>query len=235
VVRQATSGISPMNTERVFIIIVVAGGLLTFLLTVALALLHCGRALISANGRPHLADVVAPGAGECVGHTWAASIRLDGFAQNEWTQPDADMAKRNRTRALRLCYPKRMKHLLIAVPLFFISTLAAAQEAPMSVTFSFGSAKDHCTGYFESPEIRLQNVPAAATSATITLTQKGREMGGQEVPLPRSRIVPAGAVNSMGPCNPGVYRYDVTVKSSLGQDLATAGQSRTFPRDEMVE
>lgn len=104
----------------------------------------------------------------------------------------------------------------------------------MTLNFSFRASKG-CTGFFENPEIRLQDVPPGATSIRVLLTQKDAELGGQEVPLPRNGILPAGAVRTFGPCNAGVYKYSVTVKSAAGQILAKAQQSRSFPSDEVAE
>jgi len=127
------------------------------------------------------------------------------------------------------------KYLLLLALLSACASAAAEAPAPMSMTFSFHAAKDPCTGYFQSPEIRLRDVPAGATSVRVILTQKGTELGGQEVALSMTRIVPAGAIHTFGPCKPGAYTYTATVKSSLGQILSEARQSRLFPGDEIVE
>jgi len=127
------------------------------------------------------------------------------------------------------------KYLLLLALLSACASAAAEAPAPMSMTFSFHAAKDPCTGYFQSPEIRLRDVPAGATSVRVILTQKGTELGGQEVALSMTRIVPTGAIHTFGPCKPGAYTYTATVKSSLGQILSEARQSRLFPGDEIVE
>ncbi len=105
----------------------------------------------------------------------------------------------------------------------------------MSVDFSFRGSKDRCTGYFESPKMRLRNVPEGAASARLALSEKGTEMGGQDVAFPTTGVIPTGAIRTFGPCNPGVYTYRVTVKSRSGQILARAEQSRTVPSDELVK
>ena len=104
----------------------------------------------------------------------------------------------------------------------------------MSMTFSFHAAKDPCTGYFQSPEILLRDVPAGATSVRVTLTQKGTELGGQEVALSMTRIVPTGAIHTFGPCKPGAYTYTATVKSSLGQILQKLGSRDCFPATRLL-
>lgn len=128
-----------------------------------------------------------------------------------------------------------MKYAFLLALLPTCASAAAEAPAPMSMSFSFREAKDPCTGYFQSPEIRLRDVPAEAASVRITLTQKGSELGGQEVPLSTTRIVPAGAIHMFGPCKPGAHTYTATVKSSLGQILSEARQSRLFPGDEIVQ
>jgi hypothetical protein len=132
--------------------------------------------------------------------------------------------------------PTDMRYLLIQVFLLFACSSANAQNgAPMSVDFSFLGSKDRCTGYFESPEMRLHNVPKGARSARLALSEKGTDMGGQDVVLPSNGLLPTGTVRTFGPCNPGVYTYSVTVKSESGQILARAEQSRTVPNDEIVK
>jgi hypothetical protein len=111
--------------------------------------------------------------------------------------------------------------------------VAFEPAAPMSITFSFRQPKDACTGYFQSPEIRLQNVPPGAALVRITLTQKDSELGGQEVPLSVNHIVPVGAIHTQGPCNPGIYTYSAIVSNSIGHILAKATLSREFPSDEI--
>jgi len=81
------------------------------------------------------------------------------------------------------------------------------------MSFSFLSSRP-CVSLFDNPEIRLKDVPQGAASILVQLTQADQEYGGQEVPLPKNGILPAGALRTFGPCNPGVYQYEVTVKSA---------------------
>ena len=98
------------------------------------------------------------------------------------------------------------------------------------MSFSFLNSRP-CISLFDNPEIRLKDVPQGAASILVQLTQADQEYGGQEVPLPKNGILPAGALRTFGPCNPGVYQYEVTVKSIAGEVLGRARQSRTFPDD----
>ena len=102
--------------------------------------------------------------------------------------------------------------------------------AGMTMSFSFLNSRP-CISLFDNPEIRLKDVPQGAASILVQLTQADQEYGGQEVPLPKNGILPAGALRTFGPCNPGVYQYEVTVKSIAGEVLGRARQSRTFPDD----
>lgn len=102
--------------------------------------------------------------------------------------------------------------------------------AGMTMSFSFLGSRP-CVSLFDNPEIRLKDVPQGAASILVQLTQANREYGGQEVRLPKNGILPAGALRTFGPCNPGVYQYEVTVKSIAGEVLGRARQSRTFPDD----
>lgn len=102
--------------------------------------------------------------------------------------------------------------------------------AGMTMSFSFLNSRP-CISLFDNPEIRLKDVPQGAASILVQLTQADQEYGGQEVPLPKNGILPAGALRTFGPCNPGVYQYEVTVKSAAGEVLGRARQSHTFPDD----
>ncbi|MDA9412880.1 hypothetical protein XH98_04665 [Bradyrhizobium sp. CCBAU 51745] len=103
-------------------------------------------------------------------------------------------------------------------------------SAGMTMSFSFLTSRP-CVSLFENPEIRLKDVPQGAASILVQLTQADHEYGGQEVLLPKNGILPAGALRTFGPCNPGVYQYEVTVKSAAGEVLGRARQSRSFPDD----
>lgn len=109
-----------------------------------------------------------------------------------------------------------------------ISPPAAAR---MTMSFSF-LRSERCISLFDNPELRLKDVPQGAASILVLFSQADREYGGQEVPLPKNGILPAGALRTFAPCNPGVYQYEVTVKSAAGEILAKARQSRSFPDDQ---
>jgi hypothetical protein len=113
-----------------------------------------------------------------------------------------------------------------------ISPEGAPQQ--MTVSFSFRGTSA-CNGSFESPELRLKDVPSGATWILVHFAQRGTELGGQEVPLPRNGILPAGSIRTWAPCNPDTYSYSVAVKSAAGLILAKAQQSRSFPSDKIAD
>jgi hypothetical protein len=116
----------------------------------------------------------------------------------------------------------------------FASWLAVCHPAsadPMTVEFSWQGAHG-CVTLFPNPEIRLRNVPAGATSMSLTLTQGAREMGGQDVPVPRNGILPSGAIRTFGPCKPGLYEWTAVAKSPTGQVLSEAHQAQFYPARE---
>lgn len=106
-----------------------------------------------------------------------------------------------------------------------------ASADPMALEFSWHGAHG-CVTLFPNPEIRLRNVPAGATSISLTLRQGAREMGGQDVPVPDKGILPFGTIRTFGPCNPGLYEWTALAKSSTGQVLSEAHQARFYPADE---
>jgi hypothetical protein len=101
----------------------------------------------------------------------------------------------------------------------------------MTLDFSWRGAHG-CITLFPNPEMRLRNIPAGAISMTLTLAQGTREMGGQNVQVPGSGVVPSGTIRTFGPCKPGLYEWTAIVKSSTGQVLSEAHQARFYPEDE---
>jgi hypothetical protein len=118
----------------------------------------------------------------------------------------------------------------------FVLSLAVCDPAsadPMTLDFSWHGAHG-CVTLFPNPEIRLRNIPVDATSLSLTLMQGPREMGGQDIPIPRNGILPFGAIRTFGPCNPGFYQWTALVRSSTGQVLSEAHLARFYPTDELA-
>lgn len=116
---------------------------------------------------------------------------------------------------------------LAAFATLFAGPLAASE--PFAISFSFKGTTG-CKTLFPNPEIRLQNLPAGGSRVLIRLRgDKGWELGGQEITLPASGTVPAGAIHTFAPCNPGLFSYQVTVKSATGGTIGEAEASRLFP------
>ncbi|UQR65480.1 MULTISPECIES: hypothetical protein [Bradyrhizobium] len=125
-----------------------------------------------------------------------------------------------------------MRAVVVAVALL-LAVCHPASADPMTLDFSWRGAHG-CVTLFPNPEIRLRNIPAGATSMTLTLAEGAREMGGQNVPVPSNGVVPSGTIRTFGPCKPGLYEWTALVKSSTGQVLSEAHQARFYPADETV-
>ncbi|MGY8662675.1 hypothetical protein Q3C01_09935 [Bradyrhizobium sp. UFLA05-109] len=110
---------------------------------------------------------------------------------------------------------------------------SVAADPMMIIDFSWQGTTG-CVTLFPNPEIRLRNVPADAKLLLLTLTQGAREMGGEEVPMPASGVVPAGSIRTFGPCRPDVYQWTAVAKSATGRLLAEARQARFYPTDELA-
>lgn len=121
--------------------------------------------------------------------------------------------------------------IVVAVFALLLALCHPASADPMTLDFSWGGTRG-CITLFPNPEIRLSNVPVGATSMSLTLAQGTREMGGQDVPVPRNGVVPSGTVRTFGPCKPGMYEWTALAKSSTGQVLSEAHQTRFYPADE---
>lgn len=122
-----------------------------------------------------------------------------------------------------------MRVVVAALALWLVCQPASAD--PMTLDFSWRGAHG-CITLFPNPEMRLRNIPAGATSMTLTLAQGTREMGGQNVPIPGNGVVPSGTIRTFGPCKPGLYEWTALVKSSTGQVLSEARQAGFYPADE---
>lgn len=120
---------------------------------------------------------------------------------------------------------------VVAAPALLLALCHPASADPMTLDFSWRGARG-CITLFPNPEMRLRNIPAGATSMTLTLAQGTREMGGQDVPVPGNGVLPSGTIRTFGPCKPGLYEWTALVKSSTGQVLSEARQARFYPADE---
>lgn len=102
--------------------------------------------------------------------------------------------------------------------------------ADSSTTFDFTFDRSSgCKTIFTSPEIRFQGLPKDARTVLLTLHQGERDLGGEEVALPSSGVLPPGEVHTMAPCNPDTYTYKALVKSADGRIVAKAERSHFFP------
>lgn len=106
------------------------------------------------------------------------------------------------------------------------STVLADGSTSFDFTFDRLSG---CKTIFTNPEIRFQGVPKEARTVLLTLHQGERDLGGEEVALPASGILPPGEVHTMAPCNPDTYTYKAFVKSADGRIVAKADKSHFFP------
>lgn len=109
----------------------------------------------------------------------------------------------------------------------FATSRATADDA-MTLDFSFKGTRG-CVTLFPNPEIRFQNVPLGTRWVLLKLSQGTRDLGGQEVAMPASGILPFDTVRTYAPCNAGVYTYEAVVRSSQGQVLSQIRKSRAFP------
>ncbi|WP_271621675.1 hypothetical protein [Bradyrhizobium sp. CCBAU 51745] len=123
-----------------------------------------------------------------------------------------------------------MRAVIVGFPLLLAACHPASAD-PMTLDFSWNGARG-CVTLFPNPEMRLRNIPAGATSMTLTLAEGTREMGGQNVPVPSNGVVPSGTIRTFGPCKPGVYEWTALVKSSTGQVLSEAHRARFYPAVE---
>jgi|ERR1700753_429158 hypothetical protein len=114
-------------------------------------------------------------------------------------------------------------------PLLVVSAVsmpALADEA--SIDFSWDGVET-CKLVALSPRITIRNYPTGTKRVLLILTGGPRENGGQEVDLPVSGVVNAGAVTTLGFCNPGRYRWTAIFKAANGQVLGEAYAERELP------
>jgi len=116
----------------------------------------------------------------------------------------------------------------ISVGLLFLAVSAPTFAQDISVDFSWDGVPP-CTTLSKSPRIVTRNFPKEAKTVMLVLTQGDRARGGQEVELPSSGQIAAGSATTMGPCNPGMYRWTAIFKSAGGQVLGEASSERPFP------
>lgn len=121
----------------------------------------------------------------------------------------------------------RFIHCLAFISQFFAPSRVTAEDA-MTMEFSFRGARG-CVTLFPNPEIRFKNLPSGARWVLLRLSQGTRDLGGQEVAIPASGILPFDTVRTYAPCNAGDYTYEAIVKSSQGQVLSQIRKSRAFP------
>jgi|EndMetStandDraft_6_1072998.scaffolds.fasta_scaffold03735_6 hypothetical protein len=122
---------------------------------------------------------------------------------------------------------------LICAFVAWIPGFGAALAEPMTIDFSWQSAGG-CITLFPNPEIRFKNVPPDAKLLVLTLSQGTREMGGQEIAMPASGVLPSGSIRTFGPCRSDVYQWTAVAKSSKGEVLAEARRARVYPTDELA-
>nr|AWM02067.1 hypothetical protein CIT40_19900 [Bradyrhizobium amphicarpaeae] len=119
-------------------------------------------------------------------------------------------------------------YLLLAISISAFYFSASADEG-MKIQFSFGPTKP-CTTVFPNPEIRLKHVPAETRTVIVRFRrEKDYEMGGQEIPLPSDHLIKSESLRTWGPCNSGLYTYEVIAKASTGAVLAKAEWSEPYP------
>jgi len=116
---------------------------------------------------------------------------------------------------------------LLLFSVFLFATPARADD--ISFQFSWKGVTS-CRSISGSPEMTIHNYPKHAKRVMLILTQDGKlPRGGQEVDLPADGRIPAGAAVTMGPCNPGMYRWTAIFKSEAGQVLAEAHVDSQYP------
>jgi hypothetical protein len=106
------------------------------------------------------------------------------------------------------------------------STPAIADEA--SIDFSWDGVET-CKHVAMSPRISISHYPTETARVLLTLAQGERENGGQEVDLPSSGVLAAGAVTTLGICNAGTYTWTAIFKAANGAVLGEAKVSKYFP------
>jgi hypothetical protein len=103
---------------------------------------------------------------------------------------------------------------------------ALADEA--SLDFSWDGVET-CKQLARSPRITIGNYPTGTSRVLLTLTQGERENGGEEVDLPSSGVLAAGAVTTLGFCNAGTYTWTAVFKAVDGAVLGKVKVNKYFP------
>jgi hypothetical protein len=88
-----------------------------------------------------------------------------------------------------------------------------------------------CRTLSNSPAFTFVNIPKVAKSVSLVLTKGDRELGGQEIALPPTGVIPEGAIRMGAPCNPGIYRWTATLSSAAGETVAVVHKDSRFPGD----
>jgi hypothetical protein len=116
---------------------------------------------------------------------------------------------------------------LLPFSLLIICSSAAADD--MKIQFAFAPPRP-CTTVFPNPEIKMKSVPPGTRTIVVRFRrEKNYEMGGQEIPFPSDNIVKPESLRTWGPCNSGLYTYEIIAKSGTGAALAKAEWSEPYP------
>jgi hypothetical protein len=102
---------------------------------------------------------------------------------------------------------------------------AIADEA--SIDFSWEGVET-CKRVATSPRITISHYPTGTRRVLLTLTQGERENGGQEVDLPSSGVLDAGAITTLGICNAGTYTWTAIFKAVDGAVLGKVKVNKYF-------
>jgi hypothetical protein len=140
--------------------------------------------------------------------------------------------------------PKNANHAELTVPLYealeaqmifrvvfaliifsAVSMPAIADEA--SIDFSWDGVET-CKRIAMSPRITISHYPAETKRVLLTLAQGERENGGQEVDLPNSGVLAAGAITTLGICNAGTYTWTAIFKAANGAVLGEVKANKYF-------
>ena len=98
----------------------------------------------------------------------------------------------------------------------------------ISISTSWSGVKP-CTSLSRSPPMTIKGFPKNAKRVMLILTQGDNKRGGQEVDLPASGKIPEGAAVTLGPCNPGIYRWTAVFKTDKGEIVGQAHIDRPYP------
>jgi len=86
-----------------------------------------------------------------------------------------------------------------------------------------------CKRVAMSPRITISHYPTGTRRVLLTLAQGERENGGQEVDLPSSGVLDAGAITTLGICNAGTYTWTAIFKAADGAVLGKVKVNKYFP------